>query len=86
MTPVPSIRGSLTGSDGKKWQIKAGGGKTMLTTVERGKLTATMQDGKLVLTDETGGTSTVTIASVLQANGVIHESISGNISWVSKSG
>jgi hypothetical protein len=37
----------------------------MLTTVERGKLTATMQDGKLVLTDEKGGTSTVTIASVV---------------------
>jgi mannose/fructose-specific phosphotransferase system component IIA len=57
----------------------------VLTTVERGKLTATMQDGKLVLTDEKGGTSTVTIASVIQSNGVIHESISGNISWVSKS-
>jgi uncharacterized surface protein with fasciclin (FAS1) repeats len=31
-----------------------------------------MADGKLVLTDEKGGTSTVTIANVYQSNGVIH--------------
>ncbi len=33
----------------------------MLTTVEGGTLAATMVGGKLVLTDEKGGTSTVTI-------------------------
>ena len=31
-----------------------------------------MQGDKLVLTDEKGGTSTVTIANVIQSNGVIH--------------
>jgi uncharacterized surface protein with fasciclin (FAS1) repeats len=31
-----------------------------------------MDGGKLVLTDEKGGTSTVTIANVIQSNGVIH--------------
>ena len=47
------VAGKLTSKNIAK-QIKAGGGKAMLTTVERGKLTATMQDGKLVLTDEEG--------------------------------
>jgi uncharacterized surface protein with fasciclin (FAS1) repeats len=49
-----------------------GGGKATLTTVEGGTLTAMMTDGKLVLTDEKGGASTVTIANVIQSNGVIH--------------
>jgi uncharacterized surface protein with fasciclin (FAS1) repeats len=31
-----------------------------------------MLGGKLVLKDEKGGTSTVTIANVMQSNGVIH--------------
>ena len=53
-------------------KIKAGHGKAMLTTVQGGTLTAMMKGGKLVLTDEKGGTSTVTIADVFQKNGVIH--------------
>jgi len=53
-------------------KIKAGGGKAEFKTVEGGTLTAMMQDGKLVLTDEKGGTSTVTIKDVFQKNGVIH--------------
>jgi uncharacterized surface protein with fasciclin (FAS1) repeats len=65
------VAGKLTSKDITK-QIKAGGGKAMLTTVEDGKLTATMQDGKLVLTDEKGRNTTVTIANVIQSNGVIH--------------
>jgi uncharacterized surface protein with fasciclin (FAS1) repeats len=52
--------------------IKAGGGKATLKTVEGGSLTADMEDGKLVLTDEKGGKSTVTIPDVYQSNGVIH--------------
>jgi len=52
--------------------IKAGNGKATLTTVAGGMLTASMQGSKLVLTDEKGGTSTVTIADVYQSNGVIH--------------
>src|SRR3984885_13474180 len=64
------VAGKLTAKDIAK-QIKAGGGKATLTTVEGGTLTAMMQGGKLVLTDEKGGTATVTIANVYQSNGVI---------------
>ena len=52
--------------------IKAGHGKATLTTVQGGTLTAMMSGGKLVLTDEKGGKSTVTIKDVFQKNGVIH--------------
>ncbi|TCO23781.1 putative surface protein with fasciclin (FAS1) repeats [Pedobacter psychrotolerans] len=52
--------------------IKAGGGKAELTTVEGGKLWAWMEGKKLVLKDEKGGMSTVTIANVYQKNGIIH--------------
>jgi uncharacterized surface protein with fasciclin (FAS1) repeats len=52
--------------------IKAGNGKAELTTVQGGKLWATMDGKKLVLKDEKGGTSTVTIKDVYQSNGVIH--------------
>jgi uncharacterized surface protein with fasciclin (FAS1) repeats len=52
--------------------IKEGGGKATLTTVEGGPLTATMKGSKLMLTDEKGGSATVTIANVYQSNGVIH--------------
>jgi uncharacterized surface protein with fasciclin (FAS1) repeats len=65
------VAGKMTSKDIAK-AIKKGGGKAELTTVEGGKLTAAMVDGKLVLTDEKGGTSTVTIANVIQSNGVIH--------------
>lgn len=52
--------------------IKAGNGKAELTTVSGGKLWAWMEGKSLVLTDEKGGKSTVTIADVRQSNGVIH--------------
>src|SRR6202012_4907877 len=64
------VAGKLTSKDIAR-QIKAGGGKATLTTVEGGTLTAMMQGGKLVLTDEKGGTATVTIANVNQSNGEI---------------
>ena len=52
--------------------IKKGNGKAMFKTVEGGMLTATMDGNTLVLTDEKGGMSRVTIADVKQSNGVIH--------------
>jgi len=52
--------------------IKEGNGKAELTTVEGGKLWAGMEGKKLMLKDEKGGTSMVTIADVYQKNGVIH--------------
>jgi uncharacterized surface protein with fasciclin (FAS1) repeats len=52
--------------------IKAGNGKAELKTVEGGTLTAMLEGGKVMLTDEKGGMATVTIADVNQSNGVIH--------------
>ncbi len=52
--------------------IKAGGGKAMLTTVQGGKLTASLMGKTVMLTDAKGGKSHVTIADVNQSNGVIH--------------
>jgi uncharacterized surface protein with fasciclin (FAS1) repeats len=53
-------------------QIKDGGGKAMLKTVNGETLTASMQGNQIILTDEKGDISTVTIANVFQSNGVIH--------------
>lgn len=52
--------------------IKAGKGKAEFTTVAGGKLWASMEGKNLLITDEKGGKSTVTIADVRQSNGVIH--------------
>ncbi len=49
-----------------------GKGKAVLKTVEGGNLTATAMGGKVMVTDEKGGTANVTIADVYQSNGVIH--------------
>ncbi len=65
------VAGKMTAADLKK-AIKAGGGKAALKTVSGGTLTATMSGGKIMLTDEKGGMATVTVADVMQSNGVIH--------------
>lgn len=65
------VAGKLTSADIAK-AIKAGKGTAEFTTVSGGKLWASMKGSKLVLKDEKGGTSTVTIANVHQKNGVIH--------------
>jgi uncharacterized surface protein with fasciclin (FAS1) repeats len=52
--------------------IKDGHGKAELNTVSGGRLWASMQGKDLILTDEKGGTSKVTISNVYQSNGVIH--------------
>ena len=53
-------------------QIKAGSGQAQLKTVSGGTLTAMMQGKNIVLKDEKGDISTVTIPNVFQSNGVIH--------------
>jgi uncharacterized surface protein with fasciclin (FAS1) repeats len=53
-------------------KIRAGHGMAMLTTVQGEPLTARMQGKWLVLTDAKGGMARVTIANVMQSNGVIH--------------
>jgi len=52
--------------------IKKGNGVATLKTVSGNTLTAKMDGSTLVLTDEKGGMSKVTIADVRQSNGVIH--------------
>ncbi|MEY4541741.1 MAG: hypothetical protein RLZZ306_3498 [Bacteroidota bacterium] len=52
--------------------IKAGNGKAMLKTVQGGTLTASLKGKNVIITDEKGGMSKVTIADVNQSNGVIH--------------
>jgi uncharacterized surface protein with fasciclin (FAS1) repeats len=52
--------------------IKAGKGKAVVTTVSGGKLTASIEKGKVKLTDENGGTAFVTATDLKGSNGVIH--------------
>jgi uncharacterized surface protein with fasciclin (FAS1) repeats len=52
--------------------IETGSGKATFKTVQGGTLTASMEGKDVILTDEKGGKSKVTIADVMQSNGVIH--------------
>lgn len=52
--------------------IKDGNGSATLKTAAGGNLIAKSAGGKVMITDEKGGTATVTIADVYQSNGVIH--------------
>lgn len=65
------VAGRLSASDLKK-EIKAGNGQATLKTVSGGTLIAMMQGSNIVLKDEKGDVSTVTIPNVFQSNGVIH--------------
>jgi len=65
------VAGRMTAADLTK-AIKAGKGSATLKTVSGGTLTAMAKGKTIMLKDEKGGVSTVTIADVLQSNGVIH--------------
>lgn len=52
--------------------IKNGNGTAVFTTVAGGKVSASIEEGKVVLTDENGGRSTVTATDLKASNGVIH--------------
>ena len=65
------VAGRMTAADLMK-AIKDGGGKATLTTVQGETLTAMMKGKHIELKDEKGGIATVTIADVMQSNGVIH--------------
>src|SRR5271163_2939356 len=66
------VSGRWSAADLKK-KIKAGNGSAELTTVEGGKLWASLHDGThIMLKDEKGETALVTIPNVFQSNGVIH--------------
>lgn len=59
-------------SEALKAQVQAGGGKATLTTVAGDPLTATVENGALVLTDASGNKSYVTQYDVGQSNGIVH--------------
>lgn len=52
--------------------IKAGNGKAVLTTVSGNILTASIDTGKVKLTDEKGGVAFVTVTDLKGSNGIIH--------------
>jgi uncharacterized surface protein with fasciclin (FAS1) repeats len=64
------VPGRISVADLKK-EIKTGGGKAELKTVQGETLTAMMHDGKIMLMDQKGGMATITISNVFQSNGVI---------------
>ena len=65
------VSGRMSSQDIAK-AIKMGKGRATLKTVSGGILIASMKGKNLILTDENGNMSMVTIADVNQSNGVIH--------------
>jgi uncharacterized surface protein with fasciclin (FAS1) repeats len=65
------VAGRLTAKDIAA-KAKMNGGKAVLTTVEGESLTAWEKGGAWYLTDAKGGTAKISIANVMQSNGVIH--------------
>jgi uncharacterized surface protein with fasciclin (FAS1) repeats len=65
------VPGRVTAAD-LLGQIRAGGGKARLTSVQGGLLTASVMGGRVMLTDAKGGMAHVTQADVMQSNGIIH--------------
>jgi len=55
-----------------KEAIKKGGGKAVLTTVAGGMITASIEKGKVIITDGKGGKSTVTATDLRATNGIVH--------------
>jgi uncharacterized surface protein with fasciclin (FAS1) repeats len=65
------VPGRLTAMDIDA-MVERGGGKATLTTVEGEPLVVTRGGGGLDITDSKGDVARVTIADVIQSNGVIH--------------
>ncbi len=65
------VAGSIDAAEVVK-AIKGGKGKAVLTTVSGGKLTASLKGGKVILTDENGGVSTVVATDLKAGNGIVH--------------
>jgi uncharacterized surface protein with fasciclin (FAS1) repeats len=65
------VAGSLKASDVLA-AIKAGNGKATLKTVQGENLTATLINGKVILTDAKGGKSTVIATDLAASNGIVH--------------
>jgi len=65
------VAGKMDGATLAK-AVDAGAGKATLTATSGGTLTVTKSGSLIMLTDESGGMAHVTIADVVQSNGVIH--------------
>lgn len=65
------VAGNLMASDVLE-AIENGKGKVVLTTVQGGKLTASLDGDNVILTDENGNSSTITATDLKGSNGVIH--------------
>lgn len=65
------VPGNLKASDVLA-AIEAGKGKAVVKTVQGENLTASLEDGKVILTDAKGGKSVVTATDLAASNGVIH--------------
>ena len=52
--------------------IKKGKGSVTLTTLQGGKLVASLSGKNVILTDEKGNKSTITAVDITSSNGVIH--------------
>jgi uncharacterized surface protein with fasciclin (FAS1) repeats len=65
------VAGNLKASDVLA-AIKAGNGKAVVKTIQGESLTASLENGKVILTDAKGGKSTVTVTDLAAKNGVVH--------------
>ena len=65
------VAGRLTAHDLAD-MVKEGGGRATLKTVEGDPLTLMRKGGAITVTDEQGDVARITIADVMQSNGVIH--------------
>lgn len=65
------VSGQVTAADLIE-KINAHGGSYSFKTVQGSELTARLSDGKVMITDASGRTATVTQADLKRSNGVIH--------------
>ena len=65
------VAGNLKASDVLA-AIKVGKGKAVIKTLQGENLTASLENGKVILTDSKGGKATITTADLEANNGVIH--------------
>lgn len=65
------VAGNLKASDVLA-AIKVGKGKAVIKTIQGENLIASLENGKVILTDSKGGKATVTTADLEASNGVIH--------------
>lgn len=65
------VKGKLDAKAVQK-AIEKGNGKAEVTTVQGGKLIATIKNGNLILVDEKGNSSSVITTDLMANNGVVH--------------